>query len=101
MILEDNFNETLSDLVEQGVEQMNKEIVEKKQLLELLKKQVEEQKKLLDSAKKQKESTEKENTNGYLDLQKMNNLGQHLKSKDALMSNEGQTMVDLINKVIF
>ncbi len=53
----------------------------------------------LKNAKKTKENIEKQQNSGFMDIQKLNNFGQHLKSKVVLMSFEGQQAVESINKV--
>lgn len=78
---------------------MSKEIEEKQNIVKLLKENIEKKSEDLNNAKKNKEFLEKQQTSGYMDIQKLNNFGQQLKSKVVLMSFEGQQAVDSINKV--
>lgn len=78
---------------------MNKEIKEKQQELAQLQHNVEQLKAELKLSKQERDQTDKDKNNGYVDFQKLNHLGQQLKSRDALMSNEGQQLLSSINKV--
>lgn len=97
--IESEFTNTLTELVEQGVDAMSKEIKEKQLLLLQLQHNVENLKQNLNEAKSVKQLTDKEKNTGFVNLQKLNHLGQQLKSRDVLMSHEGQYLVASINKV--
>lgn len=86
-------------MFENGKVALDKEIQEKQQLLAKLQRDTSQLKTELDDKKQQKEVYEKEHLNTNTEVEKLNTIGEVLKSKDKLISTEAKLLIEGINQV--